>query len=102
MESGVPLGPGKFYVVVLVNIISETLKALQPSSCDLETAKYGKVPRSVAIANNVSQYWETIKTICANFASLGGNNVLTDFKNDSVAVAPHMSKTVDYNCLSLS
>ena len=26
------------------------------SSCDLETAKYGKVPRSVAIANNVSQY----------------------------------------------
>ena len=41
---------------VLVNIISGTLKALQPSSCDLETAKYGKIPRSVAIANNVSQY----------------------------------------------
>ena len=36
------------------NIISGKLKALQPSSQELEAAKYGKVPRSVGIANNVS------------------------------------------------
>ena len=43
------------YYTTLVNIISGTLKALQPSSFDLETAKYGRVPRSVALANNVSK-----------------------------------------------
>ena len=36
------------------NIISGKLKDLQPSSQELQAAKYGKVPRSVGIANNVS------------------------------------------------
>lgn len=36
------------------NIISGKLKALQPNSQELQAAKYGKVPRSVGIANNVS------------------------------------------------
>ena len=36
------------------NITSGKLKALQPSSQELQAAKYGKVPRSVGIANNVS------------------------------------------------
>ena len=36
------------------NIISGKLKALQPTSQELQSAKYGKVLRSVGIANNVS------------------------------------------------
>lgn len=42
-------------VVLVINIFTGALKALQPSTAaDLKSAKYGKVPRSVAIANNVS------------------------------------------------
>ena len=36
------------------NIISGKLKALQPGSQELQAAKYGKVPHSVGMANNVS------------------------------------------------
>ena len=43
------------------NIISGKLKALQPSSQELEAAKYGKVPRSVGIANNVSFNYFVLK-----------------------------------------
>ena len=41
-------------IVLVINIFTEALKALQPSTAAyLKSAKYGKVPRSVAIANNV-------------------------------------------------
>ena len=31
-----------------------TLKAMQPSTASVDSAKYGKVPRSVGVAKNVS------------------------------------------------
>ena len=44
-------------IVLVINIFTGALKALQPTAADLKSTKYGKVPRSVAIANNVSWYF---------------------------------------------